>query len=127
MASATVKLGDKKIRLESSAYSLILYETTFNRRFLKDFDNICGNDGELDVVNYLRFIWVFAKNTDDNLEDFESFVKGLELKDIFKNIPTIVNLISESLGAKPKKRRAGIPYVFSFLARKFSLTRHGEG
>lgn len=79
----TIKLGNRKIRLESNAYSLILYENTFSRKFLKDYDNVCG-EGELDIVNYLRFLWTLAKTADRDIEDFEEFTNNIMLGDIFK-------------------------------------------
>lgn len=121
----TIKLGDKRIRLESNAYSLILYENEFKRNFIKDFENICGNAGEVDVVNYARFLWTLAKTADEELTDFESFVKSIDLSGIFSSIATIVELIASNIGAKSsKKHRARIPRVFTFLARRFSRTHH---
>lgn len=119
-----VKLGKESIRLESNAYSLILYENEFRRNFIKDFENVCGNAEELDIVNYARFLWVFAKTANDDIPDFESFIKSVELSGIFNNIPNIVNLIAENIGANSsKKYRARISRVFTSLARKFSRIR----
>lgn len=127
MTIKTLKLGDKKIRLESNAYSLILYENEFKRNFIKDFENICGNDGEVDIVNYARFLWTLAKTADEDVPDFETFTKSIELSGIFNSVSTIVELIASNIGAgSSKKYRARLPRVFTSLVRKFSRTRHAE-
>lgn len=126
MTEKVVKLGEKKIRLASNAYSLILYEKTFGRRFLKDYDNIRG-EGELDFVNHLRFLWTFAKTADDETEDFETFVKNISIGDVLKALPDIVELIVDNLNiSSSKKARAGIMRGFTFLRQKFSRMRRGE-
>ncbi len=122
----TVKIGGKNMRLESNAYSLILYETTFHRKFLKDYENICGT-GELDVVNYIRFLWTLAKTADRDIEDFETFTEGLALGDVFKILPDLVELIYDNLKTQTvKKKKARLSRVFTFLRSKFSRTRHAE-
>ncbi len=122
----TIKFGNRKIRLESNAYSLILYENTFSRKFLKDYDNVCG-EGELDIVNYLRFLWTLAKTADCDIEDFEEFTNNIMLGDIFKVLPDIVELITANIRVNTaKKHQARITRVFTFLHSKFSHTQHAE-
>lgn len=123
MASRTVKLGDQKIRLESSAYSLILYQDEFKRNFQKDFENICGLSDEVDPVNYFRFLWCFAKTADKETESFESFISKFEVGKIYSVLPEIVELINKNLeidSVKSKNSKAG---VLNTIRRRLKSSR----
>lgn len=115
-----VKLGNKNIRLESNAYSLVLYEDTFKRKFFKDFENICGLKGDVDISNYLRFLWCFAKCADTDIEDFETFTKSLKLGEVYEIMPQILDLINKNLevSRKPKKWIAMVLQKFTQHRRK---------
>lgn len=129
MAACTVKLGNEKIRLESNAYSLILYQDEFKRNFQKDFENICGMSDDVDPVNYLRFLWCFAKTAEKDTESFESFISKFEVGKVYSILPEIVELINKNLeinSVKSKNLKAG---VLNTIRRrlKSSRTQRGKG
>lgn len=108
MAEAVTDIAGKETKLKSSAYSLIIYENEFKRNFIRDYENILGNDGDVDFSNYLRFLWVFVKTNNSNTEPFEQFSEKLEIGDVLEKLSLIIELINKSVTTRslPKKTKA---------------------
>jgi hypothetical protein len=108
MAEAVTDLAGKETKLKSSAYSLIIYENEFKRNFIRDYENILGNDGVVDFSNYLRFLWVFVKTNNSDTEPFEQFSEKLEIGDVLEKLSLIIELINKSVTTRslPKKTKA---------------------
>ena len=108
MVDKIVTLAGEKIRLESNAYSLILYEDTFKSNFSKDYSNIIlGANGEVKTSNSIRFVWLLIKTANPEYMDFEEFARTYTYGDVYEIIPTAIALIAASFtSTKPKKRKA---------------------
>ena len=117
MIDKIVTLAGEKIRLESNAYSLILYEDTFKSNFIKDYNKIFLENGE---VISIRFAWLLIKTANSEYMDFEEFARTYTYGDVYEIIPIVIGLIAASFNStKPKKGIATALREFAFRLARF--------
>ncbi len=89
-----IKLGDKDVAIMATPFTPYIYKKNFGQSFTGDLLKLqsMGEDiSNFDDVNTLQLIWAMAKTADNNLEDFESWLKELNHLDIFEPLEDVIN------------------------------------
>lgn len=102
MATLYTTIGEQELELEVSAFTLIVYEDRFKgRRFLQDVEVLTSDNIPFGIT--AKFLWSAVKTADENVCDFNEWIKQFEIADIILLNNAIISLISESLSSIVKK------------------------
>lgn len=102
-----VMIGDKPLKLKSTAAFLLKYKAQFRSDPIKDLMKMKDLE-EIEMETLYNVVWSLAKNADKDIKE------PMEFFDDFENLPildkdflhTVINLALGSMGAsvKPKKK-----------------------
>lgn len=102
-----VMIGDKPLKLKSTAAFLLKYKAQFRSDPIKDLMKM-KDLKEIEMETLYNVVWSLAKNADKDIKE------PMEFFDDFENLPildkdflnTVINLALGSMGAsvKPKKK-----------------------
>lgn len=102
-----VMIGDKPLKLKSTAAFLLKYKAQFRSDPIKDLMKMKDLE-EIEMKTLYNVVWSLAKNADKDIKE------PMEFFDDFENLPildkdflnTVINLALGSMGAsvKPKKK-----------------------
>ena len=70
----------KKLKIKSAPWSLVVYEDQFGRDLSMDFQNTSvafAKTGRVDMATFMRILWCLARTADQDLPDYEAWMKGL--------------------------------------------------
>lgn len=119
----TINLGDKQVKLRSTAATPIFYKNQFKHDFFGDMLKLAtgldglktNDDGEVDVDNLdpkvvenfdistlYNFIWALAKGADKKIGEPLDFFEQYESLDISELFPQIQDLLFSSIQTTKK-------------------------
>lgn len=103
----TIMIGDKPLRLKSTAAFLLKYKAQFRRDPIKDLMKMKDLE-EIEMETLYNVVWSLAKNADKTIKDPVEFFDEFESLPILDKdfINTVINLALGSMGATvtPKKK-----------------------
>lgn len=109
-----LKIGDKEIKMKSTAGTMMRYRNNFNRDFIKDLVKLQGklNDkiekGQefeaIDLDIFEKIAWCMAKTADNSIPDIENWLDEFETFDIMQVLPEIMNLLVSNMEQINKKK-----------------------
>ena len=70
----------KKLKIKSAPWSLVVYEDQFGRDMSMDFQFMSvtfAKTGRVDMATFTRILWCLARTADQDLPDYEAWMKGL--------------------------------------------------
>ena len=70
----------KKLKIKSAPWSLVVYEDQFGRDLSMDFQSMSvefAKTGCVDMATFMRILWCLARTADQDLPDYEAWMKGL--------------------------------------------------
>ena len=70
----------KKLKIKSAPWSLVVYEDQFGRDLSMDFQTTSvefAKTGCVDMATFMRILWCLARTADQDLPDYEAWMKGL--------------------------------------------------
>ena len=100
MSEKVIKLGEKEVKLQANAFTVLTYEDNFKGRiFLKDIEEFANasSSGRVPLGLTLKFLWAEAKTADDKIPNLEEFAKQFNIKSIIANATEVLDLIYEDL------------------------------
>ena len=110
-----LNIGNKEIKMKSTAGTMMRYRNQFNRDFIKDLMHLkdsmqdkVDKGTELDLVDlgiFEKIAWCMAKTADDNVPDIEHWLDEFDTFDIYQVLPEIMGLLvanMEQIGSKKK-------------------------
>lgn len=102
----TIMIGDKPLRLKSTAAFLLKYKAQFRSDPIKDLMQMSDWE-DIELETLYNVVWSLAKNADDTIEEPMAFFDSFESLPILDKdfINTVIDLALGSMGAtvKPKK------------------------
>lgn len=115
MKKIKVKIDDKKVKFASSGSTPIRYKAQFQRDFFKDIFELGKLEGieanatmkQLQKINFdtlYNLVWVLAKNADKDIPEPEEWLLSFDEFDLFKILPQVQDLLSDSLQTTKKKK-----------------------
>lgn len=103
----TIKVDEKELEVEVSAYTMLIYEDNFkNRSFLRDVDMLTANPNKVQYSSTVRILWAAAKSADDTIKPIKEFSKQYSIGEVISTAQPLVDLIVESLKTSSKKATA---------------------
>ena len=100
-------IGDKPLRLKSTAAFLLKYKAQFRNDPIKDLMKMKDLE-EIEMETLYNVVWSLAKNADKTIKDPVEFFDDFESLPILDKdfLNTVINLALGSMGAtvKPKKK-----------------------
>jgi hypothetical protein len=98
-----LKIGNKEIKMKSTAGTMMRYRNNFNRDFIKDLVNIQGKLAEkvengkefeaIDLDIFEKIAWCMAKTADNSIPDIEHWLDEFETFDVMQVLPELMNLL----------------------------------
>lgn len=98
-----LKIGDKEIKMKSTAGTMMRYRNQFNRDFIKDLVKLQSKLGEkietgqefeaLDLDIFEKIAWCMAKTADNTIPEIENWLDEFETFDIMQVLPQIMELL----------------------------------
>lgn len=114
-------IGNKEVKMKSTAGTMMRYRNNFNRDFIKDLvrlqrvlDNKLEKGEEfeaLDLDIFEKLAWCMAKTADDSIPDIEHWLDEFDTFDIMQVLPEIMGLLianMEQINSKKKTVEAEI-------------------
>lgn len=114
-------IGNKEVKMKSTAGTMMRYRNNFNRDFIKDLvrlqrvlDNKLEKGEEfeaLDLDIFEKLAWCMAKTADDSIPDIEHWLDEFDTFDIMQVLPEIMGLLianMEQINSKKKTIEAKI-------------------
>jgi len=114
-------IGNKEVKMKSTAGTMMRYRNNFNRDFIKDLvrlqrvlDNKLEKGEEfeaLDLDIFEKLAWCMAKTADDSIPDIEHWLDEFDTFDIMQVLPEIMGLLianMEQINSKKKTLEAEI-------------------
>lgn len=113
-----ISIGNKEVKLKSTAGTMMRYRNNFNRDFIKDLIKLQGKlkerveSGEqfeaVDLDIFEKIAWCMAKTADDNTPGIETWLDQFETFDIMQVLPQIMELLVANMEQvnKPAERGA---------------------
>lgn len=108
-------IGNKEIKMKSTAGTMMRYRNNFNRDFIKDLIQLQtklsekldkGTEFEaLDLDIFEKIAWCMAKTADNNIPDIENWLDQFDTFDIMQVLPEIMELLvanMEQINSKKK-------------------------
>lgn len=108
-------IGNKEVKMKSTAGTMMRYRNNFNRDFIKDLvrlqrvlDNKLEKGEEfeaLDLDIFEKLAWCMAKTADDSIPDIEHWLDEFDTFDIMQVLPEIMGLLianMEQINSKKK-------------------------
>jgi hypothetical protein len=114
-----IEIDGKVVPLVSSAASPIIYRNAFKRDFFDDFGIVMEMaldstkkkkaDRAADAIKMfsggrvsllINFVWVYARNADQNLPDLDTWLEQYDEFPIFDFIEDVIDLMQQSLTTK---------------------------
>lgn len=102
-----IHVGNKEVKLKSTAGTMVRYRNNFNRDFIKDLLHLKskielkqGTGEELDAIDleiFEKIAWSMAKTADDNIPDIEHWLDEFETFDIMIILPQIMDLLVSNM------------------------------
>lgn len=102
-----ITIGNKEIKLKSTAGTMMRYRNYFNRDFLKDLialqDKLkeraeSGKQFEaVDLDIFEKIAWCMAKTSDDSIPTIENWLDQFETFDIMQVLPQIMELLVSNM------------------------------
>ena len=96
-------IGDKQIKMKSTAGTMMRYRNNFNRDFIKDLVSLqtklnkkieTGTEFEaFDLDLFEKIAWCMAKTADNSIPDIENWLDEFETFDIMQVLPEIMGLL----------------------------------
>ena len=112
-------IGNKEVKMKSTAGTMMRYRNNFNRDFIKDLvrlqralDNKLEKGEEfeaLDLDIFEKLAWCMAKTADDSIPDIEHWLDEFDTFDIMQVLPEIMGLLianMEQINSKKKTLEA---------------------
>ena len=103
----TIMIGDKPLRLKSTAAFLLKYKAQFRSDPIKDLMKMKDLE-EIEMETLYNVVWSLVKNADKTIKDPVEFFDEFESLPILDKdfINTVINLALGSMGATvtPKKK-----------------------
>lgn len=109
----TIEIDNKKVRLESTAATPIIYKSQFGTDFFADLmklrktlpdkpqDKWTTNEiSKLDLTVFYNFLWATAKGADKKIPDLIDWLSGFESLDISEVLPEVQELMESSIQGK---------------------------
>lgn len=115
----TINLGNKKLKLVSSAATPILYNGAFAGDYFADLAKVLemankANEAEKgqemnvilsmfsggEAMLFFNFIWVYAKNADKNIPDLDEWLEDYEEMPVFDFLGDLIELMMQSVTTK---------------------------
>lgn len=103
----TIKIGNKEVRLKSTAGTMTRYRNNFGRDFIKDLISLQEKLNEkiesgkefqaIDLDMFEKIAWAMAKTADDNIPDIEKWLDDFETFDIMKVLPVIMEMLVQNM------------------------------
>ena len=98
-----IKIGNKEIKMRSTAGTMLRYRNYFNRDFLKDLislqsklNNKIEQGKEFEVIDlemFEKIAWCMAKTADNSIPDIENWLDEFDTFDIMQVLPEIMSLL----------------------------------
>lgn len=112
-------IGDKQIKMKSTAGTMMRYRNNFNRDFIKDLVSLqtklnkkieTGTEFEaFDLDLFEKIAWCMAKTADNSIPDIENWLDEFETFDIMQVLPEIMGLLIANMEQiNDKKKQAEI-------------------
>lgn len=111
-----LKIGNKEIKMKSTAGTMMRYRNYFNRDFLKDLISLqekmkakteTGLQFEaIDLDMFEKIAWSMAKTADDNIPPIENWLDEFETFDIMQVLPQIAELLIQNMEQVNTPKRA---------------------
>lgn len=111
----TLNIGNKEIKMKSTAGTMMRYRNNFNRDFIKDLMNLqkkltnkIDNGTEFEAIDldiFEKIAWCMAKTADNNIPDIENWLDQFDTFDIMQVLPEIMELLvanMEQINSKKK-------------------------
>lgn len=110
-----IKIGEKEIRMKSTAGTMMRYRNNFNRDFIKDLISLQeklkdkiekGKEFEaIDLDLFEKIAWCMAKTADNSIPNIEDWLDEFETFDIMKILPEIMNLLVANMEQINNKKK----------------------
>ena len=110
----TIKIGNKEVKLKSTAKTLRLYRNTFERDLLVDMqqltkrvaENKIITDEDLEIFEYVTFV-MNSQADEDAPKTIGEWLDTFEVMDIYKACPKILEMWNSSNKTQeiPKKKQ----------------------
>lgn len=112
-------IGDKQIKMKSTAGTMMRYRNNFNRDFIKDLVSLqtklnkkieTGTEFEaFDLDLFEKIAWCMAKTADNSIPDIENWLDEFETFDIMQVLPEIMGLLIANMEQiNDKKKQAEV-------------------
>lgn len=111
----TLKIGNKEVKMKSTAGTMMRYRNNFNRDFIKDLMALqkkltnkidTGTEFEaIDLDIFEKIAWCMAKTADNTTPDIENWLDQFDTFDIMQVLPEIMELLvanMEQINSKKK-------------------------
>ena len=102
-----VKVGDKEVKLKSTASLTYKYHRFFGRDLIKDIvklqeklDARMSKNEQfeaLDLQMFSELAWTMAKTADDSIPNIEEWLDQFETFDIMKILPEVMQLLADNM------------------------------
>lgn len=110
-----LKIGDKEVKMKSTAGTMLRYRNYFNRDFIQDLiklqtklnDKIDKNQEfeAIDLEIFERIAWCMAKTADNNIPEMENWLDDFETFDIMQVLPEIMGLLVQNMEQVNNKKK----------------------
>lgn len=110
-----IVIGNKEVKLKSTAGTMMRYRNNFNRDFIKDLISLQtklsdktqkGTDFEaLDLDIFEKIAWCMAKTANDNIPDIEHWLDEFDTFDIMQVLPDIMTLLTANMEQINSKKK----------------------
>lgn len=124
MASRTIAIGKKKVKVEANASTLLVYEDRFKgRRLLQDIDYLVRIKSieKVPFSLYSKLLWATAKTADESTPDVYEWTKNFEINEIISASQVAVGLICESIETSKKEKATAGHRLISRLMTFFRM------
>lgn len=103
-----LEVGDKEIKVEVTAFTMLVYEDAFKgRSLLRDVDMLTSSkSNKVQFSTAVRVLWAAAKSADESTKPIKEFAKQFSFADVISAAGSVVNLVIESLKTSSKKATA---------------------
>ena len=109
----TIMLGDKKLKLRSTAATPLIYKNQFHRDYFSEMVALANGFPkgkkvtteslrDVDLTVLWNFIWALAKNEDSTIGEPIEFFSNYESLDLETVMPQIQDLLVQSLQTTKK-------------------------
>lgn len=112
-------VGNKQIRLKSTAGTMMRYRNYFHRDFIKDLVRLQGKLKErkekgidfelLDLEIFEKITWCMAKTADSELPDIEHWLDEFDSFDIMYILPEIMGLLVNNMATLDNAKKKITP------------------